>query len=78
MHSTRAEQSRQRSESLVCRGWFGEAKETKSDVKAGGEGGEGASEGEEEKEAKTKYSKLFLSLAVDAVRYSLVENSRRF
>ena len=79
MHSTRAEQSRRRSESLICKSWFGETKETKSVVE---EGGEIASEEEEEekteRETKTKYSKLVLSLAVDAVRYSLVENSCLF
>ena len=73
MHSTRAEQSRRRSESLICKSWFGETKETKSVVE---EGGEVASEEEEKREIKTKYSKLVLSLAVDAVRYSFVENSR--
>lgn len=42
------------------------------------EGGEVASEEEGKRETKTKYSKLVLSLAVDAVRYSFVEDSRLF
>ena len=61
MHSTRPAQSRRRNESLVCKSWFGGTKKAKSGVEA--------SEEEEAKETKTKYSKLVLSLGVDAVGY---------
>lgn len=76
--AARGEQSRRRSDSPVCNSWFGETKETKSAAggeEGGEEGGEVASEEAEKKEKKTKYSKLVLSLAVDAVRYSFVQGS---